>query len=148
VISLSEGLRYVNGKASDEPARLAGAHSANWLARPLEAALQDLTAHCAPDIKFPELEGDRNMFFHQRRVLGDAELVFLANVSPDRSMKGGRARGKDGFSGKGLAYACEPSKDSMASFNLPLVAAPFCLRPKGRLDERKGQWGVSVLMAN
>lgn len=154
VMSLSDGLRYVDGKASDEPARLAGAHSANWLARPLEAALPDLTAHCAPDIQFSDLEGDRSMFFHQRRVLGDAELVFLANVSPDRSMTGrfvSRAKSVeiwDPFTGKASAYACEPLQDSAAvSFNLPAGgSALFCLRPKkaGRLDERKGRWGELV----
>jgi len=154
VLSLSEGLRYVDGKASDEPARLASAHSANWLVRPLEAALRDLTAHCAPDIQFLDFEGDRSMFFHQRRVLGDAELVFLANVSPDRSMKGRFvSRGKsveiwDPFTGKASAYACEPLKDSAAvSFSLPAGgSALFCLHPKkaGRLDKQEVQWGELV----
>jgi hypothetical protein len=154
VISLSEGLGYVDGKASDEPARLAAGHSAGWVARTPEEAIQDLTAHCVPDIRFSNLEGDRSMFFHQRRVLADAEIVFLANVNPDRSMSGRFvSRGKsaeiwDPFTGKASAYPCEPVKDGVAvEFNLPAAgSALFCLRPKktDQPAERKSQWGELV----
>jgi hypothetical protein len=94
------------------------------------------------------------MFFHQRRVLADAEIVFLANVSPDRSLSGRFvAPGKsaeiwDPFTGKASAYPCEQVKDSAAvSFHLPAGgSALFCLRPKkaGRVNERKVQWGELV----
>jgi alpha-L-rhamnosidase len=154
VMCLSEGLRFVDGKESDKPAQLAAAHSANWLVRPKEGAIQELTVLCSPDIQFSDLDGDRDMFFHQRRVLADAELVFLANISPDKPMSGRFvARGKsaeiwDPFTGKISAYPCAPAKGSVAvSFSLPPGgSALFCLRPKraGRVAEQEFQWGELV----
>jgi hypothetical protein len=154
VMSLSAGLGFVDGRASDKPAQLAAAHSANWITKPPDEAIPDLIALCAPDIRFSDLEGDRTMFFHQRRVLADAELVFLANISADRAMSGRFiARGKsaeiwDPFTGKVSAYRFEPAKGyATVSFDLPAGgSALFCLRPKkaGRVEEQKFQWGELV----
>jgi hypothetical protein len=154
VLSLSEGLRFVDGKASDRPAQLAAAHSSNWLIKPMDGAILDLTGLCTPDIQFSDLDGDRTMFFHHRRVLADAELVFLANVSPDRSMSGRFvSRGKsaeiwDPSTGKVSAYPCERLKGyATVSFDLPAGgSALLCLRPikAGRVGEPKFQWGELV----
>jgi len=154
VFCLSQGVRFVDGKPSDRPAQLAAAHSANWLVKPIDGAIQDLAGLCAPDIQFSDLDGDKTMFFHQRRVLADAELVFLANVSPDRAMvgkfvsKGKSAEIWDPFAGGVSSYACEPLKGyTSVKFSLPPGGSGlFCLRPKkaSRVEEQEYRWGELV----
>ena len=154
VLCLSEGVRFVDGKASDRPAQLAASHPSNWLVKPVGAAITDLCVFCAPDIQFSDLDGDQTMFFHQRRALADAELVFLANVSPHQAMggqfvsKGKSAEIWDAFTGKISSYPSEPLKGYAAvRFSLPPGgSALFCLRPKkaGRVEENKFKWGELV----
>ena len=154
VVCLSERIRFVDGKASDRAAQLAAAHPANWLVKPVDGAIEDLTGLCAADIQFTDLDGDRTMFFHHRRVLPDAELVFLANISPDKAMSGrfvSRGRSAevwDPFSGKVSSYPSEALKGYAAvRFNLPPGGSGlFCLRPKkaGRVEEQEFRWGELV----
>jgi hypothetical protein len=120
----------------------------------VDAAITDLSVLCAPDIQFSDLDGDQTMFFHQRRALADAELVFLANVSPHQAMggqfvsKGKSAEIWDAFTGKISSYPSEPLKGYAAvRFSLPPGgSALFCLRPKkaGRVEENKFKWGELV----
>jgi hypothetical protein len=154
VLCLSEGIRFVDGKPSDQPAQLAAAHPASWLLKTVDGAIEELTALCAADIQFADLDGDQAMFFHHRRVLADAELVFLANISPDRAMSGRFvSRGKsaeiwDPFSGRVLSHPGEAQKGYVAvNFKLPPGgSALYCLRPKkaGRIDKQEYRWGELV----
>jgi hypothetical protein len=147
VICLSEGVRFVDGRASDAPGKLAAAQPTNWVLKPADGAINDLIALCGQDIQFADLDGDRTMFFHQRRVLADAELVFLANVSPDRALSGAFvSRGKsaelwDPFTGKVSPHACQAFKGRVTvKFDLPPAgSAVFCLRSKAA-----GQTKLSV----
>jgi hypothetical protein len=154
VLCLSEGVRFVDGKPSDRPPQLAAAHPANWLVKPMDGAIADLSGLCAPDIQFSELVGDETMFFHHRRVLADAELIFLANISPEKSMSGrfvskGRSMEVwDPFTGEVSPHGCEPLKGHAAvKFSLPPGGSGlFCLRPQkvGRVEEQEYRWGELV----
>jgi hypothetical protein len=138
VLCLSEAVRFVDGKPSEAPANLAAAQAANWVFKPENEAIADLVAFCAPDIRFSGLKGDSATFFHQRRRLADAELLFLANVSPATAMSGEfTAKGKsveawDPFSGKISPYKCTLLQGEVtAAFELPPAgSAVFCVRPK------------------
>jgi len=154
VFSLSEAVRYVDGKSSEAVEKLAAAQAANWVVKSEEGMIAGLTDLCAPDIRFSDLDGDRAMFFHQRRLLADAELLFLANISPDKTMSGKFAgKGKsvetwDPFSGEVSPYpgAALEGKVEVA-FNLPPGgSALFCLGPKkaGRVENPEYRWGELV----
>ncbi|MFZ2053273.1 MAG: glycosyl hydrolase, partial [Candidatus Aminicenantales bacterium] len=154
VFCLSESIRFIDGRASDKPAQLAAAHPANWLVKPVDGAIEELVEVCAPDIRFSNLAGDSDMFFHHRRELADAELVFLANIHPAKGMSGQfTARGKsveiwDPFTGKIFPYPCEPQKGkAVVEFEIPPGGSGlFCLRPKKgpRGEKREPQWGEHV----
>jgi len=151
---LSEGIRFVDGKASELPAQLAAVHSKNWVFKKTNTAIEELASLCAQDIHFSDLEGDRSMFFHQRRTLANAELVFLANISPEQWMsgkfvcKGKSAEIWDPFTGEAKPYPCSPSKGSVrVEFKIaPGGSALYCLRPQkaGRVKESECRWGELV----
>ena len=154
VFCLSEAVGFVDGKASDRPVQLAAAHPSNWLVKPVDGAITDLAGLCAADLQFSDLDGDQTMFFHHRRVLADGELVFLANISPDKPMQGRfLAKGKsveiwDPLSGKVSSYPGEAVKGyESVKFSLPPGGSGlFCVRPKkaGRVEEQDYQWGELV----
>jgi hypothetical protein len=150
VLSVVEPPAFVNGKASDGTAKLAKDYPKNWSFRPENEAITELAGLSSADIQFADLTGDKAMFFHHRRVLADAELVFLSNVNPDRSM-GGRltARGRsaelwDPFTGSVVPYPCSSQKGKASvSFSLPPGgSALFCLRKaKGQpIAEKSYDW--------
>jgi hypothetical protein len=153
VIGMSEAVRFVDGKPSEEPGKLA-ALGPSWAAKTEEEAMADLGALCASDIGFSGLTGDRGMFFHQRRRLADAEVVFLANVSPDKAMsgtftgKGRSAEAWDSFTGKVSPYECVTLNGKVeVAFHLPPGgSAVFCLRPRkgGRVKTPEYRWGELV----
>ena len=153
VMCISKAVRFVDGKPSEEPAKLAS-RGASWTVKPEEEVIADLSALSASDIWFSGLNGDRDMFFHQRRRLADAELVFLANISPDKAMSG-RLTGKgrsvevwDPFTGRVSPYECKSLKGNVeVVFDLPPAgSAVFCLRPKkgGRVKAPEYRWGELV----
>lgn len=154
VLCLSDKIGHVDGRPSVRPAQLAAASPTNWLSASVEEAVVHLAAVCAPDIRFSGLAGDTSMFFHHRRVLSDAELVFLANVSPTEGINGtfeapGRAvETWDPFTGKVSPYPGERQEGrAIVRFDLPPGgSALFCFRPeKGpRAEEREFQWGEHV----
>lgn len=137
VVSLVNAPGSVDGRASDAVAALAKGHPRNWL-HVLEAeGLSELGRVTAEDIEFSNLSGDLSMFFHHRRVLADGELVFLANVSPERSMTGRfTAKGRsveawDPLTGRAAPYPCSVKKArATVEFDVPPGgSALFCLRP-------------------
>ncbi|MDH4271959.1 MAG: glycosyl hydrolase, partial [Candidatus Aminicenantes bacterium] len=154
VLCLSGRIGFVDGRASDRPAQLAASFPANWVSRTTNEAVAELTQVCAPDIRFLDLDGDPGMFFHHRRVLADAELVFLANISPVKRISGRfEATGKsaetwDPFTGEVSPYPCERQEEkAVVEFAIPPGgSALFCLRPKKgpRIEPREFQWGEHV----
>jgi hypothetical protein len=137
VLSSVEPPSYVNGRNSQAAAQLAKDYPKNWSYRQEEEAIGELAGLSAADIQFLDLTGDKTTFFHHRRTLADGELIFLANVNPDRSFSGrfvapGRsAELWDPFTGSISPYPCSVQKGKASvSFGLPPGgSALFCLRP-------------------
>ncbi|MGB7294105.1 MAG: glycosyl hydrolase [Candidatus Aminicenantales bacterium] len=154
VLCLSERISFIDGRPSDRPDKLASAHPADWVSKTSDEAVEDLTEACVPDIHFSNIEGDPSMFFHHRRVLSDAEVVFLANINSTEGMSGQfEARGQavetwDPFTGKVSPYPGVPQEGRVAvKFEIPPGGSRlFCLRPKkgSRLEESESQWGEHV----
>jgi hypothetical protein len=154
VLCLSEKIGFIDGRESERPSQLAASFPAGWIPRTIAETVDELTQVCAPDIRFSGLEGDPGMFFHQRRVLTDAELVFLANISPVKGMSGRfEFRGKsveiwDPFAGKVSPYPSEQREGrAVVAFEIPPGgSALFCFRPKkgSRVEEREFQSGEHV----
>ncbi len=162
VISLADappGLVY--GKSSDRVRELANGQPKNWLGLTYEEAIGELERACSPDIQFSGIDGDRTMLFHHRRVLADAQIVFLANVSSETEARGAfRARGKsvetwDPFTGLVFEYPFERQGGGvLVQFDLPPGGSQvFCLReekvaslPEPELDirELKPEGGLEI----
>jgi hypothetical protein len=150
LLSLVEPPSYVSGRASEAAAKLVKDHPENWSYRPKEEAIGELAGFSAAEIKFSDLTGDKTMFFHHRRELADGELVFLANVNPERSFSGRfTARGRsaeiwDPFTGSISPYPCTVQKGKASvSFGLPPGGSSlFCLRlAKGQpVAEKDYDW--------
>lgn len=150
ILSSVQAPRFVDGKASDRPENLAAANSKNWMVLPKEGGLEEIVRLCPQDLVFSGLEGKNELFFHHRRKLADAELVFLANISNLRAMSGNFvARGNsverwNPFTGKVSSY---PSKRQMGkvevSFNIPPGGSLLlCLRKEkaGETPEEEFGW--------
>ena len=152
VLSLADGPAFVSGKASDAAANFAASHPKTWTGLSDADGLRELVRVTAEDIEFADLAGDTSMFFHHRRLLADGQLVFLANISPDKPMsgrfiaKGRSAATWDPFTGASLPFACRVVRGrASVSFELPPGgSALFSLRPEkgrpaaaGSLDRRE-----------
>jgi hypothetical protein len=154
VLCLSGEIGFVDGRASDLPAKLAASYPLNWVARAAGEVIPELAEASSPGIKFLDLEGDSSSFFHHRRVLADAELVFLTNINPEKAIKGRfAAAGKsveiwDPFTGKNSPYPGEQQEGKIAvGFEIaPGGSGLFCLRPKKgrRVGVQKSQWEEHV----
>ena len=148
VVAVVDAPGFVDGKASEAVSSLAGNYPKNWLQVPEADGLTELGRVTAKDIEFGDLDGDKSMFFHHRRLLGDGELVFLANVSPDRPMsgrfiaKGRSAEIWDPFTGAAISYSCTVHKGrASVKFNLPPGgSALFCLRAIKGQPAAEGAW--------
>lgn len=154
VVCLSGSVGFVDGQPSDRMVRLSEAHRSNWATMTPDGAIEELIETCAPDIRFSGLDGDPDMFFHQRRVLPDAELVFLANIHPDRKISGRfTARGKsvedwDPFTGDISPYPADSQEGNVVvAFEIPAGGSRlFCLRPKKgpHVQEPDARWAEHV----
>jgi alpha-L-rhamnosidase len=153
VLSVVEVPAFVDGKGSDAVTNLAKGYSENWLQLPEADGLTELGRLTARDIEFADLDGDLSTFFHHRRLLADGQLVFLANISPDRPMTGRfAAEGRsvevwNPFTGTASAYACDVQKGrASVQFGLPPGgSALFCLRQaKGQAVSQPGCDWVEV----
>jgi len=161
VISCAGVPRFVNGKESDQAGKLVQAGLRNWLSLSENETIGSLAEICGREIQFIELTGDKTMFFHHRRVLADAELVFLANVSPEKALAGKLSgRGKsaevwDPFTGRAWAFPSEVREGKLiVKFSLPPSGSLLlCLR-KGKSSQNpqekfsgephKGQGGITI----
>ncbi len=127
---------WTDGKISERVAELAAAQPKNWLALNSEDGIAELERACSGDIQFSGIEGDRTMLFHHRRVLADAEIIFLANISNEKAASGAlRARGKsaetwDPFTGLVSEHPFERRGGGvLVKFTLPPGGSRlFCLR--------------------
>jgi hypothetical protein len=154
VLCLSEGIGFVDGWPSEGPDKLASAHPANWVSQTADEAIEELMEICAPDVRFSGVEGDLSMFFHHRRALPDAELIFLANIHPAEGIGGQfEARGQsvevwDAFTGDVSFYPSTAQEEGVAvKFEIPPGGSRlFCLRPKRatRPEEKEARWGEHV----
>jgi hypothetical protein len=126
----------VDGKTSDRIEQLAAAQSRNYVNKNEQDGIAELALATSQDIQFSELAGDLTMLFHHRRILADAQIVFLANISSETAASGAfRARGKsaeawDPFTG---LVSEHPFKrrggEVLVKFNLPPGGSQiFCLR--------------------
>jgi hypothetical protein len=149
VLALGGSPRYVDGAESRRPAELAAAQSENWLVMGENEAINMLAEACAPEIRFSNVVGDRFMFFHHRRELSDAELVFLANISPEKKATGKfSARGRsaetwDPFTGKAAPYPSSLIEEKLeVSFDIPPGGSLLlCLRKKTSSEVQEKQFG-------
>jgi hypothetical protein len=158
---------WIDGKISDRVAELAAARPKNWLALNSEDGIGELEQACSGDIQFSGIEGDRTMLFHHRRVLADAQIVFLANISSETAASGAfRAQGKsvetwDPFTGLVFEHPFERRGGGvLVQFNLaPGGSQVFCLRkekaessPEPELDIRElkpeGGLGIAAVSPN
>jgi hypothetical protein len=136
VVAFSEAPGFVNARESKRPAEIAAAHPQNWLNRSGDDGVNELVQVCARDIQFSGLDGDKTMFFHHRRQLADAELIFLANISPDKPMSGGftisgkSAESWNPFTGEASPCSFKQQKGKVEiTFNLPPGGSGiFCVR--------------------
>ncbi len=154
VLCLAPTIGYVDGRPSDEPAKIAAEHPVNWRSIAADDSIPELAAACAPQIQFFDLAGDAGMFFHHRRVLADAELVFLANIHTAQKMSGRFAvRGRavetwDPFSGRISPCDSELKEDkATVPFELPPGGSRlYCILPKKapRPEDREYRWGEHI----
>lgn len=87
VLSVAGTPSFVDGRSSDQFAKLALRYPARW--RNVDwPGLTEMTQMSGQALGFTEIKGPREFFFHQRRKLGDGELLFLANISPAEAIRG------------------------------------------------------------
>lgn len=87
VLSVAGTPGFIDGRSSERFAKLSLRYPARW--RNVEwPGLEDIKRISPQDLHFSEIEGPKEFFFHHRRELKDAQLVFLANVSPEKPVRG------------------------------------------------------------
>lgn len=130
--------RYVDGKISDDGAKLASEYVKNWILFKEEnrtAAIDDI---CPPRLNFEEAQSISGLLFHHRRLLADAEIVFLVNSS-DREISegkfyasGGSVEKWDPFTGKVSAYPFKRKNEQLEmNFSIPAGGSLLlCVRPE------------------
>jgi len=87
VLSVAGTPGFIDGRSSERFSKLALRFPARW--RNVEwPGLGDIKKMSPQDLCFSEVEGPKEFLFHHRRELKDAQLVFLANVSPEKPVSG------------------------------------------------------------
>ncbi|MDH7511740.1 MAG: glycosyl hydrolase [Clostridiales bacterium] len=87
VLSVAGTPGFIDGRSSERFSKLALRYPARW--RNVEwPGLDDIEKMSPQDLCFSGIEGPKEFFFHHRRELKDAQLVFLANVSPEKPVSG------------------------------------------------------------
>jgi hypothetical protein len=143
ILSWVEMPAFVDGRESADPAQLAEAYADGWKQADGGSGWEMLASLSPPELDFSETDMIGGLLFHHRRVLKDAEIVFLVNTSPDEN-----STGRFTFSGNGSApyRSCEmwdaftgevkpyPSRfaDGKLSIDFDLPAGGsllLCLRP-------------------
>jgi len=108
ILSWAESQLFVGGQLSSLAEELKSSGKFKSVSgQPLDEAL--ISKNLKPEIEFEDLNNGQ-MLFHHRREFKDGQLLFLANVSPDKVASGQvKLRGKsvekwDAFSGQIEAY--------------------------------------------
>ena len=134
----------VDGRESAEPAGLASTYEEGWIPAANGGGWEKLSELCPPALVFPEPDRIGGLLFHHRRVLGDAELVFLVNSHPEEGAAGRFIREGDTSTG---FRSCEiwdpftgdvephPSRLEKGSLAVDFEVPPggsllLCLRPE------------------
>ena len=158
ILSCVSPPRYVEGRISDRPARLAAQYPLKWLKTDAPLDAKNINDLCPPRFVFETKETKEAspvLLFHHRRSLKDGELIFLANTNSKDGVagtvlgEGQSCEQWDLFTGKASPYPSEREKNRLkVSFGLPPGGSLLlCVRPapgpkvKGRSDR------TSVLVA-
>ncbi|MFH1941508.1 MAG: glycosyl hydrolase [bacterium] len=88
ILSCVEPPRFVGGLESEEPALMASTFKDNWKSAIDDNCWEMLGTLCPPALEFSNTDRIGGILFHHRRVLKDAELVFLVNSSPVEEASG------------------------------------------------------------
>jgi hypothetical protein len=102
--------KYVDGKIAGDATRAAAKYGKNWTLSKEENWTAAINNICPPRLNFENAQSISGLLFHHRRVLADAELVFLVNSSDKEnsegkfSVSGGSVEKWDPFTGKVAAY--------------------------------------------
>ncbi len=128
---------YVDGQANDAMAKLNAQHKNNYLALDPAMGLDQINQLSSPKIEFVQPNNYGGLLFHHRRVLQDAELLFLTNISDQQASAGqfmvkARSIEKwDLFAGKVSAYPSKREKGKLlVDFALPPGGSVLlCMRP-------------------
>jgi len=111
VLSWAESQLFVGGQLSSSGEKFKSFRKfKNLAAQPVEAEV--ISKSLKPEIEFKNLSGQEKLF-HQRRQFQDGQLLFLVNVSPEKTasgeleLKGKSAEKWDPFSGTGELYPAE-----------------------------------------
>jgi hypothetical protein len=94
VLSWVDPPGFVDGRVSSDPAGLAMTYEDGWISVQNDNRWEMLDALCPPVLDFTEIERSGGLLFHHRRVLEDAELVFLVNTSAEERAAGHFTSGK------------------------------------------------------
>jgi hypothetical protein len=159
VLSWMEAPPYVDGRESAAPAELADACQESWIRAGDGNPWEKLDSLCPPLLEFSGLEGRSGLLFHHRRMLEDAELVFLVNTGTDEDSSGRFTRRGEGsavyrscevwdpFTGEVKPYPARMDGGGLSvDFRLPPVGSLLlCLRrEKSEVDEAAGGREVTV----
>lgn len=135
---------FLDGRKSNVPAGLAQTHKDSWRSVDSDSGWAMLHTLNPPALDFAEPDWIGGLLFHHRRVLEDAELVFLVNTNAEEEAAGRFVSGGnsslsfrscekwDPFSGAVEPY---PSQDSDGKLLIDFQIPPggsllLCLRPE------------------
>jgi len=88
IFSWVEPPGFVDGQESTEPAGMALTYKDGWKSTGGDSGWEMIHALCPPILEFVNPDQIGGIFFHHRRVLRDAELVFLVNTSAEEEASG------------------------------------------------------------
>jgi hypothetical protein len=88
VLSWADTPGFVDGRESGDPEGLATTYEDVWISAQNGGGWERLHALCPPVLDFAEPDRIGGLLFHHRRILKDAELVFLVNTSAEEEASG------------------------------------------------------------
>jgi hypothetical protein len=86
---------FLDGRKSNLPAESLLTYKDSWKSVDMDSGWSALHALIPPVLDFEEPDRIGGLLFHHRRVLEDAELVFLVNTSAEEEASGRFAHGED-----------------------------------------------------
>jgi len=126
VLTFGAPSHFVNGGVTAKVEKLAGEHQKSWIQVSQETGLEEIHRLCSQELGFQDPSHFSGLLFHHRRLLKDAELVFLVNTSSQESSVGKfLSRGRsveqwDPLTGKVLPYSSNRKGGKLeVSFTLP-----------------------------